>query len=128
MWFAGGCYNDNNLGSFAPTGLLIRSKERRFRQRQLSGPTIFEQMVDFNRPTDLPLFALVCHLIRLLPPWHQAVQRGKFYRIRRRTYRNEARAMLPLLIDLIEKLKAEGIYDQTAILLPQLTMARRLRA
>jgi len=104
-------YNDNNW-RFAQ---LVYDPEqgKAFQQRQFLADYIEQMSISIDQPT--------YHYLHLWPPHPPFTtlasgrSAGKVLPNTPENYRNEARAMLPLLIDLIEKLKAEGIYDQTAI-------------
>ncbi len=105
-------YNDNN---WRVSQLAYDPGEgKAFQQRQF-----FSDYIDgLSAFVDQPVF----HYVHLWPPHppftttESGRSAGKVLPNTLESYRNEARPMVALLINLIDKLKAEGIYDDTFIL------------
>jgi len=105
-------YNDNNwrISQLA----YDPAQGKAFQQRQFLTDYIDRISVSNGQPT--------YHYVHLWPPHppfsttSSGRSAGQVLPNTLENYRNEARPMVTLLVDLIEKLKAEGIYDQTAIL------------
>ena len=112
-WIRIGIYNDNNW--FIPSRVDRPAKVSSFQRKAF--------FLDYIRNIEASDSGPAYHFIHLMPPHPPYVTRrdgsyaGEVLANTRENYKNEARAILELFLDLVDRLKELRLYDSSLILL-----------